>query len=173
MMNDSEWNMLWDRIRGRWPKWGPSMVEESDWKRELRNNDPLLVEAATSAIIAKYSSREPTLAWVIRALNEITAKRRSENFDSRQETEKDRLLEIERLEQDEVRRTDVGRLRTLLALSPEEIQTLIKRLAAMGVATERLGDDPSDWSLTARGFAIALINLEEQGLLVESVKSIV
>ena len=158
-MNNNEWGLLWGRLQQRWPDWSPTPVESADWKEYLSNKDPLFVEIAATNTVAKFSSPKPRLAWVLRQHDEIVRNR--DKQEAEMQAAKEEVEEAKSLERtmELLAEEDDMRIEELRNLPVETRRVLIETLHAKNMLAfeiEAYGDDPSEWSRNARGFALAL-----------------
>jgi len=76
-MTDKEWIGILKSVRDRWPD-GLTDTDINDWQRALRHDLAGVVEEALFTVRTRYSSQVPKLAWVMRAIDEVRAKRNAE-----------------------------------------------------------------------------------------------
>jgi hypothetical protein len=88
-MTNETYRKFWERFLGRYPDFKPTLEQTEDWRRELRNKEPHMLEAAVATVVAEKSSQQPRLPWFINAYYKIRNERLNERNASRRETEGD------------------------------------------------------------------------------------
>jgi hypothetical protein len=122
-MIDETYRQFWERFLGRYPDFQPTKEQTEDWRRELRNKDPHILEAAVSTVVAEKSSQQPRLPWFINAYYQI---RRDRAEKKHQEKPQDWHIPEE-----DVKAIEIERKETLRKLQDTHIDDL--RTATMAV----------------------------------------
>lgn len=100
-MTDTEWDRCWQLIKSRWSEWAPSAQDHSDFKLSLQGETELVVQQITLTVRQEYASRNPSLAWFMKARQRVQASQNSERAQRLDETrsmsdDEYRYLETER-----------------------------------------------------------------------------
>lgn len=143
-------------INGLWPTVSWTDEEKRLWHDELSKTNQDWVHRALQKVAKKYSASKPTLKWVLAEIRAIKYENESVNRSNLKELadEKERELEILRVQVEKERQDMIGLLQDLPQPMVEEATKNVRNVVGLDIDMDQ---DISEWSSLALGCTVVAL----------------
>lgn len=154
-MLTENWESNKNRINQLWPDVNWSPAEKELWHEELSTRNQKWLMEAIKAVAKNYSSDRPKLKWIVTAFDKIKRENEADEAARQARTQIEEKQISDREAEEMLERANKEMLGVLVALPPERLRQLAKKVREVLGLQVDVTQPPQTWSRTAVGCMVA------------------